>query len=169
MAEGPYRLIVIGTPVPKGSLRAFVPKGWTRPVVTSDNTASRPWALAVQDAAMRARGVEMGYRDGPVTLVVDFFLPRPKSAPKRILMPSKKPDADKLVRCILDALTGILWRDDAQVQRIVARKHFAAGAFDPQGQAGVPRATILVYHSELTPRDGWVNKIEHEIQASTTP
>jgi Holliday junction resolvase RusA-like endonuclease len=35
------------------------------------------------------------------------------------------PDLDKLVRAILDSLTGVVWRDDAQVVDIVARKVYA--------------------------------------------
>jgi Holliday junction resolvase RusA-like endonuclease len=35
------------------------------------------------------------------------------------------PDLDKLIRAILDALTGVVWRDDGQVVDIVASKVYA--------------------------------------------
>ena len=44
---------------------------------------------------------------------VTFYVPRPKSVTREY--PEVKPDADKLLRCTLDALTGIAYRDDAQV------------------------------------------------------
>ena len=60
--------------------------------------------------------------DSPLNLEVDFYVPRPKghfgkrglrlSAPA---FPTVKPDATKLLRAVEDALTGIVWRDDAQV------------------------------------------------------
>ena len=37
----------------------------------------------------------------------------------------KKPDLDKLVRAILDAGSGVAWRDDSQVISITATKRVA--------------------------------------------
>lgn len=39
---------------------------------------------------------------------------------------SKKPDLDKLVRAVQDALTGIIYKDDGQVCRLTANKNYAA-------------------------------------------
>jgi Holliday junction resolvase RusA-like endonuclease len=36
----------------------------------------------------------------------------------------KRPDLDKLVRAVLDALTGVCYLDDSQVTRIEAEKNF---------------------------------------------
>jgi hypothetical protein len=77
---------------------------------------------------------------------VVFYLPRPKTAPRRITEPAKLPDVDKLIRACFDALTAAgVWRDDAQVISTLARKAFAAGIHDPEGAAGVPRAVITAY------------------------
>ena len=73
---------------------------------------------------------------GPVDVRATFVFPRPKShylpangkrrdpvlrddAPLWHVSP---PDVDKLARSCLDALTGVLWTDDAQVADIHARK-----------------------------------------------
>ena len=55
-------------------------------------------------------------------------MPRPKSTPKRNVRPAhtKTPDIDKLLRAALDALTGVVWRDDAQVAEVSVRKMVAA-------------------------------------------
>lgn len=74
--------------------------------------------------------------DGPVRLICEFYLPRPASAPKRVTMPIKKPDLDKLVRAVGDALKGTIYVDDSQIVEKQARKLFAVGC--------VPHAEIWI-------------------------
>lgn len=143
------RLTAYGTPVPKGSTRAFIPKGWTRPIVTADNTKTKPWQETIKQAALEARGGRPPI-DGPVALFVRFFVPRPKTAPRRVTEPAKKPDLDKLIRALKDALTSAgAYHDDAQVTRVLATKDFAGGEFDPDGGAGVPRAVVEIARSSV--------------------
>lgn len=54
------------------------------------------------------------------------MLPRPVRTPKSRTPPAiKKPDGDKLLRAVLDALTGVAWVDDSQVTDARARKRLA--------------------------------------------
>lgn len=81
---------------------------------------------AAQEAAREA-GWEPRY-DGPVAVNAAFFLPRPKSAKKR-LWPHVKPDLDKLIRAVCDALApykqpGVL-RDDSRIVTWHATKDYA--------------------------------------------
>lgn len=125
-----------GRPQPRGSKRAFMPKGARFPVITDDNEKSRPWMNAVAacaEAALTESGGSL--LDGPVWLAVDFYFCRPKGHfGKRGLRPAApehhttKPDATKLLRGLEDALKGIVWRDDSQVVQQVARKLY--GEFD---------------------------------------
>jgi len=134
-----------GVPIPQGSLRAFTPKGWKRAILTSDNVQLKPWRKDVVDAAQEALGGRPPFEDVGLELHVLFYLPRPLSAPKRVTEPAKKPDVDKLLRAVMDALTAAgVWRDDAQVIVTFARKAFAAGVHDPMGAGGIPRAQITV-------------------------
>jgi Holliday junction resolvase RusA-like endonuclease len=119
----PLTFTVYGRPAPAGSKR-FVPAGGKRggrPLVIDDSKRSRPWK---QDVAAIA-GEAMAGREllvGPLELVLVFYLARPKghygargvlpSAPE---WPIVKPDVLKLARAVEDALTGQVWRDDAQV------------------------------------------------------
>jgi len=137
---------VLGTPVPKGSARAFVPKGWKRPIVTNDNPKTKPWQESIVSAAHDAlAGGGPIEREEPVALLVRFFMPRPKSAPKRVVEPTTIPDLDKLVRTVKDGLKrGGIYRDDSQVTLTLSTKAFAGGASDPAGPTGVPRAIIEV-------------------------
>jgi Holliday junction resolvase RusA-like endonuclease len=62
---------------------------------------------------------------GPVAVTMTFYLPRPKSAPKRVLYPIARPDLLKLGRAVEDALKGLAWNDDSQNVDIMLRKRFA--------------------------------------------
>ena len=112
---------VEGAPVPKGSTRAFIPKGWSRPVITAANPKTKTWEQQV-----RNRAIEEGFREeaGPFRVALRFILPRPKRLKVR-RKHTTRPDVDKLARCILDALTGVVWKDDAQVISLRASKRYA--------------------------------------------
>jgi len=114
---------VTGVAQPKGSTRAFTPKGWTRPIITSANPKSKPWQQLV---AEQAQGVaHEGMFLGPVSLSMVFHLPRPKSCPKHRVHHVTKPDSDKLARNVCDSLKGVLYQDDASVVELHVRKVYA--------------------------------------------
>jgi Holliday junction resolvase RusA-like endonuclease len=110
-----------GTPVPQGSTRAFVVNG--RAVTTSANKNLRPWRDTMAAAAREAMDGHPPI-DGPVGVFATFTRPRPKSRPKRDLWPDRKPDIDKLARGLLDALSGPVFRDDAQVCGLRVAKRY---------------------------------------------
>ena len=61
-------------------------------------------------------------------------MPIPKSASKKKqgamksgeIRHTKKPDLDNCIKFVKDCLNGIAWKDDSQVVRIVAYKHYHA-------------------------------------------
>ena len=122
---------VPGVPVPKGSAKAFVVKG--RAIVTQTNREKqRPWASLISYTAQEV-GIEPAA--GAIILGLIFTMPRPKSHYRtgkfagelRLNQPiyhTAKPDLDKLIRCVLDALTGIAYWDDSQVVEIRAVKMY---------------------------------------------
>ena len=110
---------VFGHPEPQGSTRAFIPKGWNWPVITTANAKMKPWRQQISGAAADLRAPVL---EGPVRLLMQFFLAKPKSTKRA--SPHVKPDIDKLARAVSDALTGILFCDDAQVVLLVASKHY---------------------------------------------
>lgn len=131
---------VYGIPAPKGSTRAYVVKG--RAITTDASKTTRPWMFAVADAARQVYG-SAAPTAGPVAVALTFWMPRPKGHrnAKGIVKASAPPfpvavrrdDLDKLIRCVLDALTLIAWQDDAQVVLVRAEKLYES---DPQ-QRGV--------------------------------
>lgn len=70
--------------------------------------------------------------DGALQVTLSFFLPRPKSLPKRVLHSVKKPDLDKLVRTVFDGMTGILFKDDSQIVALTASKEYTANGTLPR-------------------------------------
>lgn len=118
-----------GIPATKGSMKAFV-RG-KRAIVTHDNARTKPWQGVVAHAAHEAGVTPL---EGPVAVELAFFFPRPsghlgskglkRSAPALPITRSSG-DVDKLARSVLDALTGVAYRDDSQVVQLVARKTFS--------------------------------------------
>jgi len=65
---------------------------------------------------------------GPIRLWAEFALKPPASMPKRLhgwKPHTSKPDIDKLLRALCDALTGIAWVDDSQVCVCAVNKGYA--------------------------------------------
>lgn len=156
-------ITVYGTPVPKGSMKAFLPKGWTRPIVTEDNKQAKPWMHTIVSAALDAIDKQPGYQrieEQGVALVVRFFMPRPASASRSVLEPFRKPDIDKLLRCLQDGLKSAgVYADDARVTVGFQRKEFAGGPSDPLGPAGIPRLVVEVGPSiEATFSYAWTDE-----------
>lgn len=126
---------VPGTPVPQGSKAAFVVKG--RAVIADDNRAQlKPYRATVAAHAFAAM-YDREQLAGPLLLALEFVMPRPKShfrtgryagqlreaAPRYV---GTRPDIDKLARSIADALSGVVFRDDAQVASLQASKVYGA-------------------------------------------
>ncbi len=134
-------LIVWGIAEPKGSARAFVRNG--RAVITSDNPDLKKWEALIRFEAERVFEKDPRRFEFAVALTVVFHLPRPASvsARKRPL-PTVKPDLSKLARAAEDPLTGVIWRDDAQVVKLNVSKVYTDGP---------PHAVITVseYHPSL--------------------
>ena len=129
---------VYGHPEPQGSTRAFIPKGWKRPIITSANKKQKPWRQEVARMAIAATGDHViiidkkGHPHGvyaigaAISACITFFLRKPPSVSNKRVYPVAKPDLDKLVRSILDSCTGIIFRDDSQVVTLAVRKRFGS-------------------------------------------
>jgi Holliday junction resolvase RusA-like endonuclease len=139
---------VYGVAQQMGSKRAFVPKGWTRPIITDSNRSLKSWQVLVSEAASTALQAlppaERALLADGVRLTVAFYLPRPKTLPKRVTAHTKAPDCSKLVRSLEDALTAVVYRDDAQVCDLIAMKRYAPPGAIPYVDVRVePSAGVL--------------------------
>lgn len=120
-----FQFTVWGTPVPQGSMRAFIIKKTGRAIVTSSNKKVKPWRNEVAGAALQAievYGFPPMMNAEPVQMEVEFFFDKPKSVKGNFKV--TKPDMDKLLRAIFDALTGVAYKDDSQVVRCILTKQY---------------------------------------------
>jgi hypothetical protein len=87
---------VIGVAQQMGSKRAFIPRGWSRAIITDSNRNLKSWQTLVAEAASYALqalpSAERQLLTDGVRLTVAFYLPRPKSLPRRVLAHVKAPD-----------------------------------------------------------------------------
>lgn len=139
----PYVLIVLnGPPVGKGRPRARIvrPRGGVQFISFYPDKDTEAYEKRLADAA---RVVMAGRQmlEEPLGVVVDAFVPIPVSWPRRDreaalagrLCPGK-PDADNYLK-IVDALNGVVWRDDSLIVRAVVTKVYS----------GEPRLVIAVH------------------------
>lgn len=146
---------VYGKPQPQGSAKAFVYNAFNRrtnqmqprAAITSDNKNLKPWRQQVSQTAIEAAKGEIIPRGTPVSIWLMFYFDAPASLSKKASrMKTTKPDIDKLERAVLDALTGTIFEDDAQVAIVRKQKCFAqperveiyVGAIFDQPRAQVP-------------------------------
>lgn len=156
-----------GTPTPQGSKKGFVNPNTGRTIIVDDNKKPlKDWRGDVRRAALAALGaapqtIPAGAvwpypLTGPIQVTMCFYLARPKyhfgtGKNAHLLKPTaptyvdKKPDGDKLVRAIFDALTSAgVYGDDAQVVIHHAEKRYVT-----HGQA--PGVLITVRHADPVP------------------
>jgi Holliday junction resolvase RusA-like endonuclease len=107
-------------PEPQGSSKAFVIPGTNRASVTSANVKIKPFRSEITRMAMHTLA-GMGLAEPMLgkhvaaRVLVTFNFLKPDSCPRSRVFPVVKPDIDKLTRAILDGLTGVAFKDDAQV------------------------------------------------------
>jgi Holliday junction resolvase RusA-like endonuclease len=120
---------VPGEPKTAGSKKAFcIKKGgvYTGRAIVTDDTgqAGKDWRAGIVATAFEAmRAADTPPLNEPLILRAEFIMPRPKSHYKSSgfirddapVVHSIRPDATKLVRALEDALSNVLWRDDAAV------------------------------------------------------
>lgn len=113
------KFLVTGRPAPQGS-KASLGKGRFKEQSPYLDT----WRNDVRAAAEKVRGEAL--INGPIFTRMTFHFPRPKAhyvagnrerglKPTAPVFYSSAPDRDKLERSTNDALTGVIWVDDARV------------------------------------------------------
>lgn len=150
-------ITVFGLPAPQGSKKAFRNQHTGRIQMTESSAKVKPWRADVKGAALEVVSGLPGWAplDGPLVASMVFTFARPRghfgtgrnagivkaSAPLR---PHTKPDLSKLVRSTEDALTGLVWADDARVvgyRRL--GKHYASDS--EMDVLDMPGAVIRVW------------------------
>lgn len=111
--------VLTGIPVAKGRPRLSTRGGIARAYTPAK---TRRFETEVSEAARAAIGPIDPYA-GAVELEAHFFLPIPKSWPKRDklaalegrLHPEGKPDLDNFAKALADGMNGVVYADDSQI------------------------------------------------------
>jgi Holliday junction resolvase RusA-like endonuclease len=128
MSNIDVEFVVQGTPVPQGSTKSFYLKKLERVVTTHVNASElRDWRFAIKlqaEKAMQANHYIMSdEKDSAYAVTMSFFFLKPKSIKHN--SKNTKPDLDKLIRSVLDALTGTCFINDSRVIMTHASKEFS--------------------------------------------
>ena len=119
--SGTKRLFFVsGTPIPQGSMKVI--RGHII------HTRARDLTLWRNNIATCARSNGDSLSIGAVEIFLTFVLKKPKTVTRK--EPFVRPDLDKLIRAVLDALTGVSYVDDQQVVEISANKVYADNTSD---------------------------------------
>jgi Holliday junction resolvase RusA-like endonuclease len=114
-------LSVTGNPASQGSHAIMYGR-----IVQVNSSKHKAWRKAIVQEAIATLPDEWQPIDEPCELIVNFYLPKPKTVDRQL--PSVSPDLDKLIRAVGDSLTdsGVV-TDDSRIVRISARKLYAEG------------------------------------------
>lgn len=105
-------------PVPWARVRVYGKKFFN----TTETMVAKKTIATYMRAAMRSqKPFEM-----PISVETEFcYLKVPTKLPHLKDYPAKRPDADNLLKIVLDSGNGILWKDDAFICELFARKSYA--------------------------------------------
>jgi Holliday junction resolvase RusA-like endonuclease len=114
-------LSVTGNPASQGSHAIMYGR-----IVQVNSSKHKAWRKAIVQEAIATMPDDWQPIDEPCELIVNFYLPKPKTVDRQL--PSVSPDLDKLIRAVGDSLTdsGVV-TDDSRIVRISARKLYAEG------------------------------------------
>jgi Holliday junction resolvase len=124
VAANQITIWVPGIPAPAGSKKGFFNKKSNRVIIVDDCKRSKPWQSDVKAFAHEA--YQGPLLRGPLHVIAAFYMPRPKGHYGSGInagqlkggaqaYPIGRPDLSKIFRGVEDALTGVIWADDAQI------------------------------------------------------
>ena len=127
-----YSFSISGSPVAKARPRAFQNKAGHIRMYTPKK--SREFENMVRQ---RAEQVFKKPLQGPVSLSICFYLPRPKrlcwkTKPMPAIFHTSAPDGDNLAKAVTDSLSGVAFHDDGQVSKLYVQKMYHAGDEGPK-------------------------------------
>jgi Holliday junction resolvase RusA-like endonuclease len=139
-----FDLFVPGKPATKGSAKAFMRPGMKHPVITNDNPRAKSWEAIIRETIRLQVASDRLLIELPAEVRIAARFHRPKNhyrsgkherdlrpdAPRRM---TEKPDGDKVLRSVLDALTGVAYLDDKQVCNAWMLKTWADRWTEPEG------------------------------------
>lgn len=130
------------------------PKGKARPRVTKAGITYTPKETVLYENWVKSCYMEQVNKylgEGQLGMTLDIYYPIPKSAAKRkrlemeqnIIRPTKKPDADNVLKAVADSLNGIAYKDDSQLVLVLINKLYD----------DVPRVEVKIWEPAIPQGD----------------
>lgn len=132
------------------------PKGKGRPRFTKSGHTYTPRSTAEYEDIVKYAYISQCRREPfaqgvPLCMEISAVFKIPKSASRKRraamlngdILPTKKPDADNVVKIIADALNGLAYYDDAQIVRLKYAKVYGE----------IPQVTVKINAEERTKND----------------
>jgi len=114
-------MFIAGGPIPQPRPRITV-RGRHGVAYVQKGHAIHAWRKKIADRMRHEMGTCSPFSGVGLHVVMEFYLPQPASNKKAI--PISRPDLDNLVKAVLDAGNGVIWRDDSQVTTLETSKRW---------------------------------------------
>ena len=123
--------VIPGSPIGQGRPKFSTINGHPKAYDPEKSRNYKAYVRMLATQAMKETCFEM--IDGPCALLINAFFEVPKSKSKRFReaalngteRPTKKPDADNIVKAIQDALNGLAYKDDAYIVYLACQKFYS--------------------------------------------
>lgn len=108
-------------PVGKARARTVMTKGGGFHSYTPKKTVH-------SEAMIREAVIGLGYFEAgtPIRLEATFYRVKPKSTPKRVMLPATKPDLSNYLKTLEDALEKFIYNNDSQITTAIIKKRFGS-------------------------------------------
>lgn len=125
------KLTIPGEPCAQGRPRFSTAGGFVKAYDPGKSRNYKAFVKLIAMEEMKKQGWK--YTERPLLIRVDAYLTLAKSRSKKFKadalagreFPTKKPDADNLLKTVMDALSGVLYKDDKQIIDCGVRKYYA--------------------------------------------
>lgn len=113
-------IIIYVEPVGKARPRFGISKHGTKYAYTTSKTAHTE--NLIRDRVMELK--EFYPQNIPLKLRAIFYRTRPKTLPKKVTLPTSRPDWDNYGKLLCDALEKFVYDNDSQITTAIIRKRF---------------------------------------------
>ena len=125
------KIEIPGSPIGQGRPKFSTINGHPKAYDPEKSRNYKAYVRMLATQAMKDSGFTM--IEGPCVLRIDAYFEVPKSKSKRFReaalldqeRPTKKPDADNIVKAIQDALNGLAYKDDAYIVHLACQKFYS--------------------------------------------
>ena len=123
--------VIPGQPIGQGRPKFSTINGHPKAYDPEKSRNYKAYVRMLATQAMKETGFER--IDGPCNVVIQAYFEVPKSKSKKFReaaladqeRPTKKPDADNIVKAIQDALNGLAYKDDAYIVNLACQKFYS--------------------------------------------